>query len=52
MKFKWRCTKCGDEVESDDEERHQMDWCKCGKTAIDLEKFYCRTVGFPEPVEE
>lgn len=41
----WQCLKCGWLQVSDSRERHQMDYCKCGATALDLEETYARIVG-------
>ena len=51
MKIRWRCPECKDLVVSTDTIRHQMDYCKCNKTAMDLEKEYTRLVGNPEIIE-
>ena len=45
MKVEWECTECGDVVVSDSKETHKMDFCKCGKSACDLEEGYMRTMG-------
>jgi len=47
MKIKWKCEYCGDIVSSDSKVRHKMDYCKCKKSAIDLEEHYRREVGKP-----
>jgi hypothetical protein len=47
-KFKWRCTKCGDEVISDPMQHHTMDTCKCGTTSVDAEPYFTRFTGFYE----
>ena len=41
----WRCKFCKSLQISDPYEHHTMDYCKCEKTAIDLELEYCRVVG-------
>ena len=41
----WQCKLCNEVLVSRDDEHHQMDWCACGKSAVDLEKDYCRIVG-------
>lgn len=43
----WQCKYCKDIIMSDSREHHQMDQCKCGKCAVDLESYGCRT-SFPE----
>lgn len=40
---RWRCTECGDEVESDPTERHSMDYCGCGEAFVDAEQEYMRS---------
>ena len=44
-----RCKKCGDIITSD--ERHDMNWCKCGAIAIDGGDDYCKITGNPEDME-
>ena len=44
-----RCKKCGDIITSD--ERHDMNWCKCGAIAIDGGDDYCKITGKPEDME-
>ena len=43
--FKWECEECGSSQTSNPNERHTMDWCKCGKSAVDLEERYVRFAG-------
>jgi|GEM_PF-4581412 len=43
--MKWRCKLCGDEVVSSYLITHKMDYCKCGKTAVDLELGCMRVKG-------
>lgn len=43
----WVCGYCNSHHISDKKKRHQMDWCKCGETALDAEKYYIRMVGNP-----
>lgn len=45
MILKWKCNECGDILHSDWDKPRKMDWCKCGKAAVDLEHGYTRTVG-------
>ena len=45
--IKWKCDICNDIVISDSNERHKINWCKCKKTAMDLEKYYRREIGNP-----
>lgn len=44
-----KCKKCGDIITSD--ERHDMNWCKCGAIAIDGGDDYCKITGNPEDME-
>lgn len=44
-KIIWQCDECKDIQISDCSKRHQMDWCDCGKSAIDAEEYYTRCVG-------
>ncbi len=41
----WQCEICGSKQISRDSEKHTMDWCECKRSAVDLEKYYTRTVG-------
>lgn len=52
MKITWKCKKCRQKLTSDTSERHKMDWCKCGKSAVDAEKHYIRVVGDAEIILE
>lgn len=45
MKLKWTCKSCGDVVISDSEEHHKMDYCKCGKSGLNLEASLQRVFG-------
>lgn len=45
MKVTWVCKYCNDIVVSNSKERHQMDYCKCKKSAMDLEEHYSRHIG-------
>jgi len=45
--MRWKCHYCGDVVVSDSTVRHQMDYCKCGMTAVDYEEGYSRWIGTP-----
>lgn len=49
--IKWKCRECGDIVISNKFRHHQMDFCKCGKTGVDLETYQLRMSGFPDEVE-
>ena len=46
----WKCGLCNDVVISYSKNRHQMDFCECGKTAVDLEEYYQRNTGKVEYV--
>lgn len=41
----WECGSCNDVVISYSTFRHDMNYCKCGKSAVDLEDVYQRTLG-------
>lgn len=41
----WQCNDCMDIVVSYSHLRHDMNWCECKKSSIDLEEDYCRGVG-------
>jgi len=43
--FEWQCELCGDEQLSDSTITHQVDYCKCGESAVDLEEGYQRQFG-------
>ena len=43
--LEWQCEYCKDIQLSDSIRRHHMDYCKCGKSAIDLEERYQRQIG-------
>ena len=45
MKIKWRCTTCNDEIISDGDIKNQMDYCKCGKSAMNLNNDGYRIIG-------
>lgn len=45
IRWIWRCVECKDVVISYSHLRHDMNYCDCGKTAVDLEEHYCRMVG-------
>jgi hypothetical protein len=40
----WQCRKCRDVVVSDSRIHHKLDFCICGKCAIDLEQGYHRII--------
>lgn len=50
--IKWKCGICGSAHKSHSEERWKMDFCECGKSAVDLEEHYYRTLGKVEIIEE
>ena len=45
MKLTLQCEECDDIITSYSHLRHTMNYCKCGKSAVDLEESYCRYVG-------
>jgi hypothetical protein len=45
IKLTWQCEECNDIVTSYSHLRHSMDYCKCGKSAVDLEEHYRRNIG-------
>ena len=50
IRLVWRCKECNDVVVSYSTARHNMDYCECGKTAVDLEEHYQRNTGSPEEI--
>lgn len=47
----WQCLKCKSIQYSNAFAHHQMDYCKCQETAVDLETYSCRYMGSPEILE-
>ena len=45
VKLTWTCGFCGDVNESYSNRRWDMNVCKCGKSSVDLEKYYQRIFG-------
>jgi hypothetical protein len=45
LKFAWKCLKCNSAQTSDTEQRHKMDWCKCGSVGVDADKYCTRIAG-------
>lgn len=45
MKQRYKVFCCDDIVEVDTEERWTINYCKCGTTGIDAEKWYTRFTG-------
>ncbi|MCP4520977.1 MAG: hypothetical protein GY827_04665 [Cytophagales bacterium] len=41
----WQCGYCDDIAISYSTLRHDMNFCDCGKSALDLEEDYSRTIG-------
>lgn len=41
----WQCNKCKDVVLSYSTLRHDMNFCECGDSAVDLEEYYQRNIG-------
>lgn len=48
IRWIWQCGECKDIVISYSHIKHDMNFCDCGKSAVDLEMYYCRQQG---PVE-
>ena len=48
----YQCEICEDKFTTDSQERHEMVWCKCKKTAVDAEEWYTRFVGKPKLIYE
>ena len=51
IRLTWGCTKCGDTVESYSNRRWDMDMCKCKESAVDLEEFYQRNMGYVKEIK-
>lgn len=51
IKLTWVCDICKDKVVSRSKYTHQMDTCKCGGSAIDLEDHYMRVIGEPRIIK-
>jgi len=45
IRWIWQCNYCKDIVSSLSNKRHDMNYCKCGKSAVDLEEWYVRGMG-------
>ena len=45
IKLTWECGECGDVKVSYSNRRHDMNYCGCGKSAVDLEEYYQRSMG-------
>lgn len=50
--IKWKCLLCEHITVSNSFKRHQIDYCKCGKTFVDAEEFYTRHSDNVEFLEE
>lgn len=50
--LKWECKKCDDEVVSYSDERHDMNYCRCGYSAVYLEEWYMRSNGAIEIISK
>ena len=46
LRLIWECENCGDVVVSYSRIRHDMNSCECKKSAVDLEEFYRRDMGY------
>ena len=45
IRLTWKCEDCEDVVISYSHLKHTMDYCECGKSAVDLEEHYQRNIG-------
>ena len=45
IKLTWKCVKCNDIVISYSDVRHNINFCKCGESGVDLEEWYQRNTG-------
>lgn len=43
----WVCPLCNSKRVSLSIDHHSMDYCKCGMSAVDLEEYYTRMLGYP-----
>ena len=50
VKIAWVCDLCNWLTVSDSREHHQMDYCQCKKSAVDLETYMCRFLGVPRTI--
>jgi len=41
----WQCEKCEDVVISYSNLKHDINYCSCGETAVDLEEYYQKDIG-------
>lgn len=41
----WQCEECEDVLISYSHLNHDMNYCECGKSAVDLEEYYQRQIG-------
>lgn len=51
-KVTWECGNCGNQHESYSNRRWDMQVCECGKSGLDLEEFYSRTMGEIKIIKE
>jgi len=51
IRLKWQCNKCKDIVTSYSSSRHDMNFCKCGESAVDLEEHYQRSLGSSKDIK-
>jgi len=49
--IKWRCNYCESVQSSDSSKTHEMDFCECGASGLDLEEHYMRAFGDVEEME-
>ena len=45
IRLKWKCEDCEDVVISYSHLKHTVNYCECGKSAVDLEEHYQRNIG-------
>ena len=48
----WQCPKCKSIQYSNAFAHHQMDYCKCKESAVDLETYCCRYIGCPKVLKK
>lgn len=45
VRWIWQCGECKDIVISYSHLRHDMNYCDCSRSGVDLEQWYCRSTG-------
>lgn len=48
----WKCLDCKDVIVSYSNRHHDINFCDCRKSSVDLEKFSCGTSGYIEFISE